>query len=433
MMFRSLQSPLFATLSFWLVLFLSACSDSTELAENIGDRAATAGEGTINPNAGTFILKIFDSPPPGGGPAVPVQLVGSNLVVAPGSGVVSIDVALGNLHSEPLFAPAVIWLSELVPPHVEVLNPDLVRNPGGPDPDYLNGEVQHGFDYTEFFGEDGVLGPGETSEPKTWSFLVGDGISFSFAARAEFSMVPDLPRIAGFCWFDENHDGVPEPHENPLEFGYVNVRFPNGDQTGVWVGPGGHYSLPVEDAGLYQLHFDPMIDTFVPIGFSTPNPLEVLLTPGPDGRPNSFLHANFGIFTQLPGMHVIQFTNESPDSLQVGSYQLIDVCIEPPMFLKAHVGFSGCSPEESFSLFMTGGFMESSPPQANIVLRKDWESDCDAVWNEEIRFDLGPLAHRYLESYGPGSLILNLHDAAGDVHLLEVGFYPPDDLSPGGD
>ena len=192
------------------------------------------------------------------------------------------------------------------------------------------------------------------------------------------------------------------------------------------VGPDGHYSFPVEMPGLYSLHFDPMIDTFAPIGFSTPNPLEVLLVPGPDGQPGSFLDANFGMFNDFLFSPVIQFSDETPDSLQVGSYELLGAVLESPMSLNLEVGFSGCDPDEAFSLFMTGEFMESYPPQANIVLRKDFETDCDAAWQGEKRFDFGPLVQRFLESYGPGILLLNLHEFNGDVTQFELALFPPD-------
>ncbi len=187
-----------------------SCSDSNEPATESGDRSETPGAGTVDPNAGTFVLKTFDIPPPNGGPPIPVKLVGSNLIIDPDSNSISIDVAIGNLHDEPLFAPAVIWLSQFVPSQTEVLNPDLVMDPPS---------------------------PGETSEPKTWIFRSFGGVSFSFAVKAEFGMVPHLPRIAGLCWRDANRNGIIEPPEHSLGWGVVNVRFPNGEMTQVTVGP----------------------------------------------------------------------------------------------------------------------------------------------------------------------------------------------------
>jgi len=425
-MLRYSQSGILAASCLLLVLCLISCSDSTDPVTTTGNLSEIQGEGTINPGTSTFLLNTFANNPPGGGPSENVQLIGSNLVVDPNSGMVTIDVAIGNQNNGPLFAPAVVWLSDFIPASLLVLNADLVFESIGPDLHGPLGDIHYGFDYTELFGDDGILGPQEVSEAKTWRFSSIDGSSFSFAAAIEFGMVPDLPRIAGYCWFDENRNGFPEPNEPQLQYGLVNVSFPNGQIAEAMVGPDGRYSLPVEDAGLYTLHFDPMIDTFAALGFSTPNPREVLLTSDVDGQTNSFLEGNFGMFTDVPLMQAIQFSNQTPEFLQVGSFQLLEAQLESPVSLMVKVGFSGCGPDEAFSLFMSGDFMESFPPQANIVLRKDWESDCDAVWQQQIRYDLGPLLYRYMAGYGPGILLLNLHDNSGDVLQIELAIFPPD-------
>ncbi len=422
----NLRSLYLILIFFFLGLGIIGCSESTEpLADNPA-RSGAQGQGTIDPAAGSFILKTFDVPPPHGGSAIPVQLVGSNLVVLPDSGQVSLDVALRNLHFEPLFAPAMIWLSEITPSSVLVLNPDQVRAPMGPDAACPTCETQFGFDYSDLFGEDDVLGPDETSDAKTWIFSNADNSSFSFAAQAEFGMVPDLPRIAGLCWSDQNRNGIFDQNELPLGFGMVEVRLPHGGLIQTMVQPDGRFALPVEESGLYQLHFHPMVETILPVGFSTPNPLEILLVPGPNRQPNSFLEANFGIFNEVPGFGIIQFTNLPADSLQVGDYRLLEAYLESPVSLGVTVNYGGCGPDEPFTLFMTGGFLESMPPQANIVLRKDYETDCDAIWQTQIHFDLGPLVDRFLDAYGPGILLLNLIDFAGNERQLELVMFPPD-------
>ena len=420
-----------------LVPWLAGCSDSTEPSTEDSTQTATQGEGSFDASAGTFVLKTLDVPPPDGGPAVPIQLIGENLYVSPDSGLVSLDVSVQNLSTEPLYAPpALIWLHDFSPEAVAPINADFVVSPVAVVDDG-NGNspiwpVDYGYDYADQLGEDGVLGPGETSAAKSWRFNNPDGVSFSFASQAEFGMVPDLPRIAGFCWLDDNRNGMREPHESLLSFGMVSITLPDGGVATVWLDESGHYAVPIQAAGLYRVYFDPMIDSagyIVPIGFSTPNPLEVLITPGPDGQPQSFLDANFGVFADLPVQPVIQFADVPPDSLQIADYQLINARLETPWALWADVAFSGCSPEETFSLFMSGGFMESNPVQADLVLRKDVPTDCDAAWENEIHFDLGPLVERFLASYGPGELLLNLHTYGGDVQTLVLEIPPSDDDS----
>ncbi len=424
-MIRTIRFPFMAFIPLLLILGLSACTESTEPVSDPGDRLAIQGSGTVDPGAGTFVLKTFETPALNGGQPGLVQLVGSNMIVLPDSGAVSIDVALRNLSHGPVYAPAVVWLSDFTPSGLLVLNPDLMIGLPGSATNGDDAFSQYGFDYSEFFGEDGFLGPQETSEPKTWSFGNYNGNSFSFASRAEFGLAPDLPRIAGLSWMDNNGNGTVDPDEQPVGFGFVNVLFPDGHVAGIMVGPDGRYSLPVQEAGLYELHFDPLIDTFAPIAFSTPNPLDVLLVPGPTGQITSFLDANFGIVNNLPSWNIIQFTNLSPDSLQIGGFELIDAYLESPVSLAMQVAFSGCAPDEPFSLFMTGGFMESIPVQANIVLRKDYESECEAFWTTDIRFDLSPLIDRFIGIYGPGALILNITDFSGETRHVQLDLYPP--------
>ena len=54
----------------------------------------------------------------------------------------------------------------------------------------------------------------------------------------------------------------------------------------------GAFRFMVDDVGLYRLRLESLVDC--PVCYTTPNPLEVLLTPGPDGRPESFGQAVFG-------------------------------------------------------------------------------------------------------------------------------------------
>ena len=67
--------------------------------------------------------------------------------------------------------------------------------------------------------------------------------------------------------------------------------------------------------------------------------------------------------------------------------------------LQLEVGYSGCQPEHPFSLWMSGGFMESMPVQANIVPVHELAEDCDAAFTGARVFNLWPLRERFLEAY----------------------------------
>lgn len=422
-MFRSHRIPITILATLALVLGLGACSDSTGPGDNGTGRTEIQSEGTIDPAAGSFVLKTLDIPPPDGSAPAPIQLIGSNLTMGP-DGTVSVDVAVRNLHSAPLYAPAVVWLSRFAPAGVLPLNADWVIIPMDPHGASPIGHDEYGFDYAAAFGDDGRLEPEEISAPRTWTFGGHDGGSFSFAARAEFGLEPDLPRIAGLGWWDTNRNGVADVQEQPHPWGAVRVAFPGGEVFDVFAGDNGRFSVMVEDPGLYELRYDPLVDMIVE--FSTPNPLQVLLTTGADGRVHSFLDADFGMYAPGTVDHVIQFTDLTPDSLQIGQYELLQASIKTAHLLLAEVAFSGCDQQETFSLFMSGGFMESMPIQADLVLRKDDQTDCEAYWINTAWFDLRPMMEAFLTAYGPGHLQLNLHDFEGNVTeiLMEVWLEP---------
>jgi hypothetical protein len=404
---------------------LTACSESTA-PDNVNGNIGNAGmEGNLDPGAGTFVLKAIDLTNPEG-PPVRVQLIGSEMTTDPDLDHVELMVSVRSLHPQPLYPPVLILLKDFQPEEVTVLNPDFLLPIYGPDGSPI-GEDVYGFDYSGLLGEDEVLSPEETSQPRLWRFHSPGLAPFSFGAEGEFGLEPGLAELGGFCWIDENRNGQPDPDEAPLPHGYVQVRTPGGDMHEVMVGPDARWGLHVFEAGLYEVFYDPLIDTFVPIAFSTPNPVQVVLTAGPDGELQSFLDGNFGMYTDLPpGPPWIQFTNSPPDSLHYELWDLQGVEIQNDGFLELEVGFSGCQPDHPFSLWMTGEFMESYPVQANLVLRHGLAEDCDAYFTAEKLFNLLPLQERFLEAYGPGVLLLNVMDFHGEITQVEWEIYPED-------
>ncbi len=412
-----------------MLLLVGACSDSTAPDDAASGNARSGAEGSFDPAAESFVLKTLDLPPPWDGPVVRVQLIGSNLVVNAANEFVSLDVSIRNISGRPLYAPAVAWVENFTPAGVSITNPDLTLAP----PSFTSADstfadwLRYGFDYSDYLGDDGVLEFEETSGTKTWTFHDPGLGSFSFQGWAEFGMAPERSRIAGKCFSDLNNNGIPDADDPPLQGAFITVVTATGDilraNTDAW----GHYSLPVEATGLYSLSADILfgMPPFPP--WTTPNPREVLLTPGANGLPNSFLEAHFGMAADYPAPPAppIQFTDLPPSDLHAAPWNLISARLDGNL-LRLHVGFSGCSPEHPFRLWMSGGFMESHPVQANIVLVNELDEECDAWFEQHLVFNLQRLGHKFVDAYGPGVLLMNLVQPDSSAQVIEWGIYPPD-------
>ncbi len=411
-----------------VLLLAGACSDSTAPGQADDGTGRIGAEGSLDPATGTFVLKTLDLPPPWDGPSIRVQLIGSNLSVDRTTEQISLDVAIRNFSGRTLYAPAVVWIEGFTPESVTVVNPDLTLIPpslAATDTSFAYW-VRYGFDYSRLLGEDGALDHEATSETKTWIFHDPDLASFSFQGWAEFGMEPERPRIAGRCFVDFDRDGVPDPNEPPLQGAFIVAHGPDGEAVRVQPDERGYYTVPVERPGLYSIACNVALEMPPFRHWTTPNPLEVLLTPGTDGVPNSFLAAHFGQagYDSVP-VPMIEFTDRTPDDLIIAPWSLLEASIDRQV-LRMHVGLSGCQPDHPFSLWMSGGFMESEPVQVNIVLVNELEEDCDAWFERELEFDLGPLQEAYMQAYGPGELVLNLIQPDGTQQELIWGIFPPD-------
>jgi len=427
-MLRSIRILILAGGLFALAVALYGCSETTAPAGGDSGLGQIGAEGTYDQESGTFVLKTLQLPPPWDGPPIQIQLIGSNLHVDADGETVALDVAIRSQHADPLYAPAVVWVEGFEPPSVTITNSDfLIMPPGVTPPDTFAYFERFGFDYAGLLGGDGILEFEETSEAKTWIFHDPGLLSFAFQGWAEFGTAPDLPRIAGRCFVDENNDGRPAPDEPPLGGAGVVVDLPDGDTVFVQPDADGHYALTVESAGLYRVRCE--MEWMAPflLCFTTPNPREVLLTPGPDGRPASFLDAHFGLCAWDPPVTPpIVFTDLPAHELHFGHWTLIGAAVVDERYLRLHVGFSGCQPDQPFTLYASGAFMESNPPQVNVVLRHDVEEDCDAWFEDELLFDLHPLWLSYFESYGPGVLLMNLITFDGAAHQIPLHVFPED-------
>jgi hypothetical protein len=416
--------PMILVLLGLAALLLSGCSDSSGPGPSDSLQGGAMLSGDLDPGAGTFVLKTLTEPPPGGLEPVRVALIGSNLQIDHEAELVSLDVALRNLGEEPLYGPAMVLLDSFNPPSVTVTNADdqimPIAGPGGsPDGGY-------GFSYTGLLGGDDVLEPQETSGARTWIFHVPGLVSFSFGAHAIFSLVPDLPRIVGVVWHDLNLDGIRTRNEpNYLYPSHLIVTGPDNEARQVEVGPQGVFAFPVTEPGLYSLHlFAGAPGPVAPI-YTTPNPLEVLLPPDEEGQPVSYLTARFGVGLPGPGgpYPPVILLNALPDSLYLAPWSFVGGHLEDNL-LVLNVGYSGCQPEHPFALFMVGGFMESNPVQARLLLQHDDLGEmCDAHWLKRIRFDLNPIRRAYFQAYGEHGVVrLMLEDYFGETHEFTYEF-----------
>jgi len=427
-MLRSARpARLLLLLSMLILALLSGCSDSTAPPED--------KDNILDPGDGSFALKDLTIPVPWG-PPVLLRLEGSNMAADPADGTVSLDVRVRNLSDRALGAPLTVWLSDFSPADVAPLNADLVP---GDDPVWPAGVdstgvwMTWGYDYAGLIGDDGALAPGETSESKTWIFQDPALASFAFAARADVGGDPGAAHLGGRCFLDQNYNGLPDQGEESFTAGWVTVTGPDDFWFTASPEPDGRYAVPLYQPGLYELTFETYAMTPMPLVFTTPNPLTVMIVAGPDGTLHSYLDAHFGVAPDWfppPSVLPIWFTELPPEALHVAPWNFLDASVEGAL-MTFHVGYSGCSPEHPFALWMSGEFQESQPPRATITLVNELAEDCDAYFEQWSTFDLGPLYRRYMESYGPGELILDVRGPDGFSTLMKIGIALPDSVDPG--
>jgi len=425
------------------VLAVGGCSESTAPAGGEAEEVDAQAEISFDPAGDTFVIRSLTQDDPERPGRAHLELIGSDLQVDPEAQTVSLEVVLRNLGSEPLRAPCLVWIRRLLPSEVTVANSDVAEFEipvSRPDGWPLGGKAfqtdppdttvdppprphAYGFDYSETFGDDEILEPDETSAARTWIFNVPGLTPFSFQVVVRPGSGPEGPIIAGSCYLDQNRNGRREVHEPPVR-GRVMLQPPEGESLVAGTDDRGRYHFPVTNVGLYEVAFQPIVSHFVEVHFTTPNPLQVVLTPGPDGQLQGFGQAHFGVFFREPpqGPPPVQFTERSVSEVESDPYQLERIELRGDI-LQLRVGFGGCQPDHPFTLYMAGGFMESYPVQANLVLvHDDLDEPCDAAFVRELAFDLGPIRRLYVAGYGePDVIILRFWDYEGEIHTLSFG------------
>ncbi|RKZ13562.1 hypothetical protein DRQ53_08520 [bacterium] len=410
-----------------LALAFAACSDSTAPLPGTPPDGSAAFDGSFDPSSTSFLLQRIDDTSPGHQP-IHVELIGSNVKIDPAFEAVSVDVAMRNAGGAPLHAPATIWVNRFVPAEVGLVNADFVRDSAGPPgTDDILGTS--GFDYSGQLGEDRVLSPDETSQSRTWIFHDPGLASFSFVAEADFGMEPDRPVISGMLFSDDNRNGIRDPDEGPSNSGGITVNMPDGSSVHAAPDETGFYSVRVTDPGLHRVMFTSFLDCVNCICETTPNPLEVLLVPGPDGEPHSFESADFGIYPGPCGdppppnpVSMVELTERDPKEIDQDRYQLISAELDGEL-LHIRVGYSGCSPDHPFTLYAGRPFMESSPVQTWMLLAHDDRDElCKAWFEKTLLFDLGPIQDAHIEDYGePGIVRIRFRDFEGVETVIMLG------------
>lgn len=397
-----------------LALLLGACSDSVTPPADPGNQ--------LDPASGTFTLKDISLPGPGGVDLL-LRLEGSDLQSDPAAGTVSIAVQVRNLSDRNVSAPLVVWLRDLRPADVAPLNADFVpERPDKIDTTIISPDsTAWGFDYSAVL-DGGRLPAGEVTAARTWIFSDASLGAFSFSA--DITCAEPLPgaQLGGLCFVDTDGDGAPDPDEPPFFAGGVQVTGPDGAVTWATPGPDGRWTVDVTAPGLYEAYFMSLSMSPLPVELTTPNPLSVVIPAGPDGEPQGWLGADFGIargWTPPPAPGAIQFTDSRPGQLHRAPWTLLGSDQWGPL-LSLHVGYAGCGPDHAFSLWMSGALQETSPPRAVVTLVHESEEMCDAFFTQNVAFDLLPLYERYLQQYGPGRLVLVLNGPDGFSQELPV-------------
>jgi hypothetical protein len=360
-----------------------------------------------------------------GGVLVEVDLVARGLSFDASVNQLKVAVAIRNSSRMNLHAPASVGLSDFNPSTVVPLNAN-------------NHSVDLGrwwFDYSRALGDDRILAAGEESEPVEWILQLPGPGSFAFAAIARFAGEPNRPVLGGRVFLDLDRDGSPG-REEPPAFGTVEVTFPNARRMMVQPAEDGTWSVRIESPGIHVARWiSPPTMGFAPVCLTTPNPLQVLITPGPNDLPSGFTRAHFGVDPEpcLPWRMMPIRMSESPvDSLDSDPWTLIDLAQtgpdDPgPERLEITVGFSGCSADHPLA-FVYEHPGDAADPAGVIphsmmvatVLHDDLGELCEAYFNVTAAVDLAVLRAQWRELTGyTGPITLQLHTPQG-IEVFEI-------------
>lgn len=263
--------------SGWALMALIA----TLVAGGCQDPQGTDGDPQdvrLAPGAGRleFQLDRADGTPSG------LRLVAQDVRLDAVAHVVRAQVAIHNPGSISVPGPGRVAVTDFRPRDVAPLNAEAL--PGIPELPPL-----WAFDHRGTYGDEGVLGPGQTSTPIQWIFSVPSGESFAFRAHVLDGLGLGDGLIAGAVFADRNGDGQRQDGEPGLAGAVVQMEHEGAVLT-QQTGADGWFRFAVAAPGLYRLS-RPVTNDCAP---TTPVDLEVLIVRRQDGSLSSFRGAHFG-------------------------------------------------------------------------------------------------------------------------------------------
>lgn len=357
----------------------------------------------VDPAAGDFVLSAVEAP---GGTRL--RLVGRELQVDPANGRLRLELSVRNEGEAPIFPPLDVLVHGFLPRGV---------HPANADRHYTDRGGVETWAYRYAAVDSGGIGPGGETAPREWVLEVPGLVPFSFGARVAFPDVAPAAQLGGTVYLEG------APGDDPVAFpgGAVLLTRPDGSQDEAQVGDFGHYRFALEGTGLHELRYLPP-PSFAPVCITTPNPLQVVITPDEQGDPRGFGRANFGVD---PACHVktppVRLFRGDPPGVPRDPFTLLGAGAEGHV-VWLQVGFSGCDPEQPFALLASVDFEESEPVQSRAIVAHDNEGQlCDAWFERRLRFDATPLLDAYAEAYGaPGPVVLRLEGPPGTVYRVRL-------------
>lgn len=279
-------------LALMLVLFFS-CGEHPTGVKRDSDEGPFSGSGEIDPGvSGGFLLgSVSDSTfAPGW-----IEVWGMDVAYDSTNGIVSFDVQLFNQTSRDIAPPVHFVITYIVPRNIAVLEFDGVTGDGFPY-----------FDFSSKLGGDGVLEPGERTERVTLKFHTVEPRSFAIGYRIDLRPPLEGGIIGGIVYRDDNQNGVRDRCDNyrcepgiPRITVALEKTLSNGDHVVLLTRTdlNGGYRFWGLGEGVYKVFVSAVQDNWE---VTSANPLLVTLVEGPDGRIQSFLKANFGLFPLEP-------------------------------------------------------------------------------------------------------------------------------------